>query len=223
MSLQKTPLRKLLQLFYAPANLRTSKIREDIRKENAKADGKKSGNGGDFHVPFWSDAKQHALGAGDLQELVEARIAADSKKSKLYPLLAQGFLAWWDEKRRWRNEPLAPLGTPSGTQLALPEIAATVKIEGTMALESGPNFHRIIYPYFSENPNLPPEGARLALWAMSEVFLLHKPKDLRVLDVLRGTSAGIDDYPLLGDEREIFLQRYRFVLSERDRLSVEYL
>jgi hypothetical protein len=104
MSIEKIHLRKLLQLFYLPANKRKSLLRADIRNDLNKALGE-STDGGDFHGPFWADAKSHVAGQEDLRTAVKNRIASNKSRTRLYPLLAGGFLNWWDEKRRWRNEP----------------------------------------------------------------------------------------------------------------------
>lgn len=220
MSFRKSPLRKLLQLFYAPQNLRASKIREDIRLDRGKAKGF-SAKGGDFHAPFWADAKAHMLSRGYLPDLVQARVAENKRLARLYPELSRGFLSWWDDKRRWHNEPLNLLPTVPGTQFNISEVGAVVKVEGAVALESGSSFHRIIYPYFSEKPVLPPEGARLAIWAMSQALPHFQVEDLRVLDVLRGNSFGTLDHALEGNEREIFVQKYEHLLRDWDRLQGE--
>jgi hypothetical protein len=77
----------------------------------------------------------------------------------------------------------------------------------------------IIDPYFSEAPSLPDEGARLGLWAMSEA-LRQQPLDYtRIVDLLRRTLFSPAAYPLVGDEREIFVRRYRDLILERERLK----
>jgi hypothetical protein len=220
-SLQKIHLRRLLQLFYAPKNLRTSKLREDIRRDISKAAGEES-DGGDFHTPFWADAKEHVLGHADLRALSIGRIADAKGRARLYPLLTDGFLEWWNDKRRWRNEPLELLPTPPRAQLLLPEIGATVKVENLMGLESGPDFHRLVYPYFAEVPVLPTEAVRLALWCLRETLLQHDISNMRVLDVLRGGSFGTLDVALVGDEREVFVRRYRELLDDWDELRKDY-
>ena len=94
MSIEKIHLRKLLQLFYLPANQRTSLLRSDIRQEQIKALGAADG-GGDFHGAFWADAKAHVTGDDDLRTAVLDRINRNQTRKRLYPLLEKGFLGWW--------------------------------------------------------------------------------------------------------------------------------
>jgi len=108
MSLQKIHLRKLLQLFDAADGKRRALLRADIRDEMASAAGAEK-NGGDFYAPFWSDAKQHMGGASDLKLTTAARIELNKGRERLYPELRDGFLLWWNKKRRWINEPFEPL------------------------------------------------------------------------------------------------------------------
>ncbi|MBO6678899.1 hypothetical protein [Parvibaculum sp.] len=221
MSLEKIHLRKLLQIFYAPNNKRISILRADIRQEISKGTGL-SGDGGDFHTAFWSGAKRHALGAADLRALTEVYIERSPQRKRLYPLLRDGFLLWWDEKRRWRNEPFeAILPSPHG-RLTFEEPAATVKVENLLSLEGGDHSNRLIYPYFSEEPRLSAEAARLGLWLMSEALPHRAIEEMRVLDVIRGASFGIADVPFQGDEQNLFLRRYGQILNEWHALWKEY-
>jgi len=220
-SLKTAPLKKLIRLFYAPPRLRTSELRSDIRKDLSREEGR-AGDGGDFHGPFWADARRHMLGVADLDELVRQRVADSKGRLRLYPLLAEGFLSWWNEKRRWRNEPLTLLPNPPDSRVLLPEVGGIAKVGGAIGLESGSGFHRIIYPYFAEEPALPAEGARLTIWAMSQALSHYQLDDLRVLDVLRGGSFGTLDFPLQGNERAIFVDRYGRLLAEWDQLRKQY-
>lgn len=88
-----------------------------------------------------------------------------------------------------------------------------------MALESGPSFHRVIYPYFAESPELSAEAARLGLWAMSMALSRYNPADLRVLDIMTGASFSLADVPLQGDERELFVGKFRKLLEDYDALA----
>src|SRR5688500_2922461 len=125
MSVTSIHLRKLLCLMYAPANLRTAILRDDIRME-LKKEGGFIGEGGDFHCPFWADAKSHVLGEADLNDLVASRVFRNKGRKRLYEALATGFLDWWNDKRRWRNEPLFLLPTPAKARLAIPEVAGVI-------------------------------------------------------------------------------------------------
>ncbi|MBC7101608.1 MAG: hypothetical protein H5U13_00045 [Parvibaculum sp.] len=219
MSLEKIHLRKLLQIFYAPNNKRISLLRADIRQEIAKNEGL-SGDGGDFHTAFWSGAKQHALGTEDLRALTEVYIVRSAQRKRLCPLLRDGFLLWWDEKRRWRNEPFeALLPSPHG-RVSFEELASTVKVENLLSLEGDDHSSRLIYPYFAEEPRLSAEAARLGLWLMGEAF--PRLEEMRILDVIRGTSFGTLDVPLQGNEEEVFQREYEAVLAEWRKLRNEY-
>ncbi|MBX3505937.1 MAG: hypothetical protein KF895_10700 [Parvibaculum sp.] len=221
MSLEQIHLRKLLQIFYAPNNKRISILRADIRQEISKGAGL-NGDGGDFHTAFWSGAKRHALGTADLRALTEVYIERSRQRRRLYPLLRDGFLLWWDEKRRWRNEPFeAILPSPHG-RFIFEELAATVKVENLLSLEGGDHSNRLIYPYFAEEPLLSAEAARLGLWLMSVALPHRNAEEMRILDVIRGTSFGIADVPFLGNEESIFLQKYEATLAEWRRLREEY-
>lgn len=222
MTITSISLRKLLCLFYAPKNLRISILRDDIRSTVAREGGHRPDGGGDFHGPFWADAKLHVLGRADLRELVAHRVAVNARRRRLYEEMRDGFLDWWEERRRWRNEPLHALEVPPHARLQIEELGCTVKVENIMGLDSGPDFHRLIYPYFAEEPPLEIEAGRLGLWAMATALPHHDPNDLRVLDVIRGRTAAIRDTPLLGTEREAFVDKYSLILREWDRLRREY-
>lgn len=58
MSVLDIPLRKILQLFYAPLPLQRSILKEDIRLDRKKEQGGSRSRGGDFYLPFWSDVKK---------------------------------------------------------------------------------------------------------------------------------------------------------------------
>lgn len=220
MSLEKIHLRKLLQIFYAPDNKRISLLRADIRNEISK-ENDASDEGGDFHSPFWSDAKLHAAGKSNLTERTTIRIASNKGRARLYPRLKDSFLRWWNEKRRWRNETFTPFPESVSGQLIIPK-CGIVKIENVLAIRVGDQFNRIIYPYFSEVPELPEEGARLGLWAMGEAFGVYSKDDLRILDVLRSTSFGTVDQRLRGNEKDLFERRYTAVVREWKKLWKEY-
>jgi hypothetical protein len=77
----------------------------------------------------------------------------------------------------------------------------------------------LIYPYFSEAPSLPVEGARLGLWAMSQA-LSQQPLDyLRIVDLLRKAVFSTTSLRLTGDEGDILLRRYQALILERERLK----
>ncbi len=116
MPLQNIHLRKFLKVGFSNASRRRSELRADIRQEIAREAQADSG-GGDFYVPFWADAKAHALGTRDLRQAVRERIAANGGRAALYPRLRDGFLQWWDERRRLTNAPVQ-VETSKGPALA---------------------------------------------------------------------------------------------------------
>lgn len=221
MSLEKVQLRKLLKLLYLDRSGLIRALREDIRAEAASELGDKS-SGGDFFGPFWGDAKKFVANEVDLHQATNERIESNRLRRRLYKLLLEGFLSWWNEKRRWRNEPIALVEkSPSG--LFQPEGARlTIRVENILALKGGDGSRRAIYPYFSEKPALSKEAARIGLWILSKTVTDYAIEDIRILDILRSTSFGNADCPLEGNEQEIFTARFNHVKSEWDRLRKEY-
>ena len=63
----------------------------------------------DFYSPFWADAKGHVRGDRRPSAQTAIRVAASAQRRNLYPQLRDGFLAWWQERRRRRNEPFTVL------------------------------------------------------------------------------------------------------------------
>lgn len=222
MTILSIPLRKLIQLFFAEKPLRIRKLRDDIRTDRRKEDGEDA-EGGDFFGPFWADAKKHVLGDGYLPDLTTQRISKNLRRERLYRASQRGFLGWWNERRRWRNEPLSPLAVPARAKLLLPALGATVKVDNLMGLDSGSDFERLIYPYFAEEPVLPREGVRLTLWAMREALPSDfRLEDMRVLDVMRSASFGTLDEAIVGDEAHKFELRYRQLIAEWETLKKDY-
>jgi hypothetical protein len=221
MSIEKIHLRKLLQLIYLPDNKRTSLLRADIRSDLKKAAGEDS-KGGDFHGPFWTDAKNHVAGIEDLRSKIKLRVESNIGRKRLYRLLGDGFLRWWNEKRRWRNVPFEIIPEGVSAQLLVSEVGGTIKIENLLALRVGDRFHRMIYPYFSEEPALPEEGRRIGLAVLNKGLPNYSIDDLRILDVLRGSSYGIIDQALQSNENGLLLKRYGDILKEWKKLKKEY-
>lgn len=221
MSIKNIHLRKLLILMYAPPNRLVSMLRDDIRTDISKETGTQ-GDGGDFHQAFWSDAKAHAMGLDDLPTLVEGRVAASRQRRRLYPLLSEAFLVWWNEKRRWINEPFRAVDHRINARFAIGEIDAVMKIDNLLAVEFEDRSLRLVYPYFDELVPLGDDAARVGLWVMTQAISRQPPSSFRILDVLRSKSFAIDDVPLRGDEKQVLLTKYMHVLSEWARLSEEY-
>jgi hypothetical protein len=226
MSMEKVHLHKLLKLFFSADAARISELRRDIRQEIKKARFPRS-KGGDFHTPFWTDAKNHAAGRLDLPTQVKERIARNDTRERLYHELSDGFLKWWNEKRRWQNEPFQIIPFSVKAQLPIPEVGGVVKIENLLAVTIGPQStdkqsNRLIYPYFSKHPVLGDEAIRLGLWALAAALGQYSPNDLRLLDVIRGTSFGIADCPLRGNEHDLFVRYYGALLREWHDLWDDY-
>jgi hypothetical protein len=220
MALNRIHLRKLLKILYLPANQRRSEIRADIRDELGR-DAGASGGGGDFYGPFWADAKRHVFGACDLIDAVDDRIAVNGRRDNLYPRLRDGFLLWWNERRRWTNEPFR-LGRSLKKHFSFPGLDAIVKVDNILSVEDSLGEEHVVYPYFAPQPVLSEEAARLGLWLLTQAFPEVPPADFRILDVIRGQTFSLDRNPLDGNEEAVFLRRYSQALNERAILRSEY-
>jgi hypothetical protein len=223
MSIEMIHLRKLLMLFYAEPRLQTSKLREDIRSvlsREAGVSSSGSGTGQDFYGCFWADAKGHALSRGDLHGFVQFRVERSAGRRNLYPKLRDGFLQWWDKGRRWTNEPFRPIPSPHA-RFAL-EGLGTVKIENVLAVRDAANADHFVYPYFSPEPALSEEAARLGLWLMRVALPAVNINEMRILDVIRGRTFSVDRQELQGDEEAIFRRRYTALRRRWQELRDEY-
>lgn len=217
-------LGKLLRTLYAEKSARRGLLREDIRQEIRKANPVSTARkkGGDFYVGFWADARNHVAGKIDLRLATEDRIEAHKRnRERLFPKLRDGFLLWWEEKRRLRNVPFTVIPDNVRARFEV-EGLGTIKVENTLAFTVGDDGHRIVYPYLCENPALSEEAARVGLWIMQQCIEGYAPQDVRLLDVLRGRSFSILETPLLGDEEALFHFKYEALLSEWDELRKEY-
>lgn len=219
MALDRIHLRKLLKILFLDARKRRSTILTDIREEIAREEGVKS-SGGDFYAPFWADARMHVFGLGDLHEMVNTQITINERRRNLYPLLRDGFLLWWNNRRRWTNEPFRP-GRYLAAQFPFPGLPATVKVGSVLSVRDGLNVEHAIYPYFSPDPILTEEAARLGLWLLTRALPTVPPEEIRILDVIRGQTFSLDRNPLRGDEEAIFRHRYAQLLEERATLLRE--
>lgn len=221
MSMETISLRKLMQLMLASDRRRTSLLRANITEGIRREINGPSEGGGDFHSPFWADAKAHAAHGLDLRAASVARIEANEGRSRLYPELTEGFLTWWLERRRQRNEPFEIVEQNIKGRLELPGLG-TVKIENNLAFRIGDDARRIVYPYFCEEPEMVERVARLGLWAMSAAIGEFELADMRILDVIRGRSFSILDTPITGTEEADFRQEYRILLDRWVALRSEY-
>lgn len=219
MALELIHLRKLIKLCYLTPNRQIAEVRSDIRLEIARERGDLEG-GGDFHSPFWRDAREHAFHREDLHANVESRIEANGARLRLYPRLRDGFLNWWNDTRRWTNEPFLQIEAPH-TRFQFGELG-TIKIEGILAVRDAGAAEHYVYPYFAEAPTLSEEAGRVALWVIREALPHLDASNFVVLDVLRGRPFTLDRYPLTGNEQDILRRRYAGLLEMRDRLLPEY-
>jgi len=213
MTISKIPLRTLLTYFGLSPERRTAAVRADARAEIRKA-GRPTSNGGDFHSCFWRDAKAHATGEVDLTDMTALRIDQVKSRKRLYPQLTAGFLAWWNENRRWINEDIVALPKPVKAPYSFHEIGGVVKVDNILALSIPGKGERLVYPYFSETPVLSPDVARMGLWLMGQALPDHRLEDMRILDVIRGTTFSVDKQPLIGIEGAQFVERYARMLDD---------
>ena len=220
MSIDRIHLRKLLKIAFLSPKERRSALRADIREELARLAGDDSA-GGDFYVPFWADANAHVFGGMDLHNAVEGRIAVNGRRDNLYPQLRDGFLLWWNNRRRWTNAPYVPGQMLKGS-FPFPGLDAIVKIDNFLSVVDGLHQQRVIYPYFAPAPVLSDEAARWGLWLLTRAFPDVPAQQFRILDVIRGRTFSLDRSPLDGDEETNFRRKYSQLLNERAALRAEY-
>jgi len=214
-------LYKLLKLFGLKERQLTSALRRELYAERKKLDSGSDG-GGDFHVPFWADAKGHVIGRVDLLEQTQARVDACEQRKRLYPQLASGFLDWLEQIKRSTNYEVGWREGHVHNHYPIPELGLTVKVDNLLALSIGRDQYRLVYPYFTEKPVLSEQWARVGLWVMGEALPMHSRVDMEILDVLRGQAFSGKSVFLKGDEEALFSRRYKAILSEWDALRPEY-
>lgn len=222
MSVLDIPLRKILQLFYAPQSLQRSILKDDIRIDLRKAMGGNRSRGGDFYQPFWVDVKRHIADGIDLEQLVEARISSNKNYRRLYPLLKDGIIELLSAKLRWSNEPVQIVPQSVHGSLRIDAVGGIIRIRDALNARVRGEYTRIVYPYFSEEPALPEEGGRLGLWAMQQALTELNANDMRIIDVFRKTFFSPQLNPLNGDEETIFQNKYIALVREWERLKEEW-
>lgn len=221
MSVLDIPLRKALQLFYANDALRRTILKDDIRLDRRKEAGGTRSQGGDFYLPFWSDVKKHISGDGDLAQMTADRIVSNGNFKRLYPLLQDGVLELLSAKLRWSNEPVEIVPQSVHGKLQFEDLGATVRIRDALHARVKEKYIRVVYPYFSEEPALPEEGGRLGLWVMQQALTNLDPIDMRLIDPLRRVFFSPETTPLQGNEKTVFIDKYRSLISEWERLRLE--
>lgn len=135
MSFHLIGLGKLLNAMYATDPQRTTLLRTDIRNGIKKASGSSTDKGGDFYGPFWADAKRDVAGELDLRVVTPQRAEGNKTRERLYPMLCDGFLLWWEEKRRLRNVPFTVINNSVKARYEAPSLG-TVKVENTLRSRS---------------------------------------------------------------------------------------
>ena len=220
MSIKRINLRKLLQLVSADPKQRSALLKDDIRAERRKERGEDVG-GGDFFVPFWAAAKGHAKRETNLAVEIPKLIAANNRRSRLYPILSKSFLEWWNEKRAWRNEPFHITRDNIKGHVEILDLELLIKVENLISGTIGESEHRLVYPYFSEKPRLSLNVARLGLHILHLALPEYYRQDFRILDILRSISFSIDDVPFTGTEDEELYASYHVIREEYNKLSKE--
>lgn len=221
MSVLDIPLRKVLQLFYASPALLRRILKEDITLEQKKISGGNRSRGGNFHNAFWKDVKKHISKQGDLKTLTNDRIKANKRLGRLYPLLADGVLDLLNSKLRWSNEEVEIVSRSIHGTLKIHEVDGTIRVHDALHARVRGEYTRIVYPYFSEEPKLSDEAARLGLWVMQRALIDFNPDDMRIIDPLSKTFFSPRTTPLQGDEEITFLEKYASLITEWTRLRNE--
>ena len=220
MAIDVIHLRNLMRLILAEPALETRLLRTNIREEIAREQG--DGEGGmDFYSPFWADAKAHVRGDRELRAQTEIRVAASRQRRNLYPQLRDGFLTWWEERRRRRNEPFTILDVQVRGRFQVDGVGV-VRVENNLAFQIGDDGIRVIYPYFNDEPEITPDMARIGLWAMSQALPQFAIQDMRILDVIRGRSFSVEEAPQSGTEPEDARAVYGALIARWHVLRAEY-
>lgn len=221
MSIQIINLNKLLRLCALRENVLISELRSDLRGERNKQLGIETG-GGHFHHPWWTVAKLHVVGEANLREHLPLFLETNRSRRRLYPLLTDAFLKWFDELRRSTNARLTLIEERVHNHYPVPGLDLTVKVDNLLGLRIGGDAHRVIYPYFSEDPPLSEKWARVGLWLMHDALVGFQIARMEILDVLRSRSFKGDSLALKGDEEAIFKQKYLKMLELWRELRPDY-
>jgi hypothetical protein len=168
MTITSISLRKLIKIMYLDQSRRISALRGDIREDMAR-DAGNIGAGGDFYAPFWYDAKEHVFERRDLHDATLERIQANPRRERLYPLLEQGFLLWWNSRRRWTNAPFEPADVMR-SRYTVADLNAVVKIDSVLSVRDSQDEDHFVYPYFSLDPPLSEEAGRVSLWLLGQAL-----------------------------------------------------
>lgn len=220
MTALKINLNKLLKWYSLDERSLVSALRADIRAERDKLEGKTKG-GGDFHSPFWADAKISLISGVSLRSLTALRVESSKQRRRLYPLLYKGFQSWIDGLRRRTNEKVGWSELNIHNHLDFDDLNLTLKVDNLLVLKIGDK-KRLVYPYFSERPILSEKIARIGLWAMAEALEDESITEMEILDVLRVVSYKGDRTILKGEEEADFHRTFRRIAKRRRELRREY-
>lgn len=220
MSVHNPHLRKALKLVQLSGQKLDTELRDDIR--NALKVHSEEKSGGDFHVPFWADAKNFCFHDADLASLTQDRIESNPQRKRLYPLLQRSFEEWWTTFRAQRNEKMRPHKDHVKGDFIFDEVGVNVKIQNLICFSAGDSFHRFIYPYFSDEPVLTKEVASWGLAALKSTFPQYDDECFIILDVLRKQDYKLDKSDLHSNYIKAFESGYKRVLSRWDELRSEY-
>lgn len=206
MSFELINLNKLLRI----CALHDDKARSALKREayqDRRREEHPSESGGDFYGPFWSDAKSYATEGTDLELATSMRIERHGVRDRLYSVVCPQFIEWWQRFEGSMNEEMAPLDENVHARREMDGLGITVKVDNLLCFRIDPDRHRLIYPYFSEEPSLSSRWARVGIWVMSQVLEGFRVQDMVILDVHRARSFSVREIDLRGDEADIFAAR----------------
>lgn len=218
MALDLIHLSKFLRFSYLPQKRLRHDMGRDIYNDRRKTEGKSKG-GPDFFGAFWGDAKLHVEGKADLRDLVAYRIFRNARRDRLYKAMLSGFINWWDNERRWTNEPFQIRQSPTA-RLEVSQ-GITLKIENIMSVRDAADLDHYIYPYFSEHAEIDDEAARVGLATIYRALPDLPQSEIRIMDVIHGQVWSADRVVFGGDEEEILHRKCKFITSFRKALEEE--
>lgn len=206
MSLNVIHLRKLLKFCSLNDERARSALRREAYEDMRRLENPTEG-GGDFHAPFWRDAKNHVCHGMSLEDATEIRVERNYRRGRLYPLMKDAFLDWWLEMQRSTNETLRPVEENVHARQVFEDLGITVKVDNLLSLQLGHDRHRLIYPYFSEEPAISETWARVGLWMIGETLSDWDVDDAVLLDLHRRRSFSTSTHQLRGNEQALLQRR----------------
>ena len=188
-------------------------IRKDAREYIRKREATDPAGGGNFHVPFWSDCKDHVFERGHLPDLSKGRVAANSRRQRLYPELSNGFLVWWASERSKFNQDVREIPEQVRGECGFVDIGGVIRVENLLTFRVGGVRRRFVYPYFSEIPVLSTDAARLGLAIVSTALSKFDPQVIQILDVLRSREFRYRTADMTGNELDLVQNEYGRILK----------